>query len=144
MSMGTYENNSGYRMLMQGTPLQPVIALTDSPLGNLAFDWVLMHALSDPVYEWSLEQIITWGMMYWIPGPYAAMRHYREMALHGVFAGTDLWNAYPYVEVPVGLSEWPGDFWYRLVSPIFFQFFLVLRKRKCTCNTWFHFPNLSN
>lgn len=114
----TYGNNSGYRLLMGETPLQLVDAMTDSPLGNLAFEWTTMKQLSDPTYEWTLDQIITWSMMYWIPGPYSSMRHYREMALKGVFAGTGLGNVYPYIEVPVGLSEWPGDFWYRLVSRI--------------------------
>lgn len=117
----TYGNNSGYRLLMGETPLQVVDGMTDSPMGNLAFEWTTMKQLSDPAYEWTLEEIITWTMMYWIPGPYASMRHYREMALEGVFAGTGLGNVYPYVEVPVGLSEWPGDFWYRLVSEIYFS-----------------------
>lgn len=117
----TYGNNSGYRLLMGETPLQVVDGMTESPMGNLAFEWTTMKHLSDPAYEWTLDEIITWSMMYWIPGPYASMRHYREMALEGVFAGTGLGNVYPYVEMPVGLSEWPGDFWYRLVSGICFH-----------------------
>ena len=116
-----YGENSGYRLLMSETPLQVVIGMTDSPLGNLAFVWTTMKSLSDPNYIWTLEEIITWSMMYWIPGPYASMRHYREMAIHGVFAGTTLGNVYPFVPVPVGVTEWPGDFWYDLVSAVFFS-----------------------
>ncbi|KAL9640024.1 MAG: hypothetical protein Q9164_000559 [Protoblastenia rupestris] len=108
------EQNSGYRLLMSGTPLQAVIGMTDSPLGNLAFEWTMMKWLSAQDWTWTLEEIITWSMMYWIPGPYASMRHYREMALRGVHAGTTLGNVYPFIDVPVGLSEWPGDFWYKL------------------------------
>lgn len=96
--------------------LQVAIAMTDSPLGNLAFEWTMMKWLSAKGWTWTLETIITWSMMYWIPRPYASMRHYREMALHGVHAGTSLGNVYPFIDVPVGISEWPGDFWYRLVS----------------------------
>lgn len=117
----TYGNNSGYRLLMGETPLQVVDAMTDSPTGNLAFEWTMMKQLSDPTYDWTLDEIITWSMMYWIPGPYASMRHYREMALKGVHAGTGLGNVYPYIEVPVGLSEWPGDIWYPLLSGICFS-----------------------
>ncbi|KAL9045820.1 MAG: hypothetical protein Q9214_001208, partial [Letrouitia sp. 1 TL-2023] len=108
------DNNSGYRLLMSESPLQAVIGMTDSPLGNLAFEWTTMKGLSAKGWIWKLEDIITWSMMYWIPGPYASMRHYREMALHGVFAGTALGNVYPFINVPIGISEWPGDFWYRL------------------------------
>ncbi|KAI4210588.1 MAG: hypothetical protein LQ351_006566 [Letrouitia transgressa] len=107
-------NNSGYRLLMSEFPLQAVISMTDSPLGNLAFEWTMMKWLSTKDWIWTLEDIITWSMMYWIPGPYASMRHYREMALHGVHAGVTLGNVYPYINVPIGISEWPGDFWYRL------------------------------
>ncbi len=106
---------------MGETPLQVVDAMTDSPLGNLAFEWTMMKQLSDPTYDWTLDEIITWSMMYWIPGPYASMRHYREMALKGVHAGTGLGNVYPYIEVPVGLTEWPGDIWYPLVSGVCFS-----------------------
>lgn len=115
-SVTNYGENSGYRMLLSETPLQVVIGMTDSPLGNLAFVWTTMKWLSHPKWIWKMEDIITWSMMYWIPGPYASMRHYREMAVHGVFAGTTLGNEYPFIKVPVGLSEWAGDFWYRLVS----------------------------
>lgn len=107
---------SGYRMLMALHPLQAVIAMTDSPIGNMAFGWDMMYYLSDPTYPWTLEEIITWGMMYWIPGPYAAWRHYREMSLHGVLAGPTLGNNYPFINQNIGITEFPGDFWYRLVS----------------------------
>jgi pimeloyl-ACP methyl ester carboxylesterase len=108
------EHGSGYRIEMGTTPLQVVVATTDSPMGNLMFNYQIMW-LNAAGYTWPLKTIVLWSMMYWLPGPYAAERHYREMANAGIFSGYTLGNKYPYVEVPVAISEYPGDLWFGTV-----------------------------
>ena len=68
---------SGYRLEQETQPLQVAIALTDSPLGNAMWIYNLMFHLVDK-YRWTSEEIITWSMMYYIQGPYGAMRLYKE------------------------------------------------------------------
>ena len=68
---------SGYRLEQETQPLQLAIALTDSPVGNAMWIYNLMYHLADK-YSWTPEEIITWSMMYYIQGPYGAMRIYKE------------------------------------------------------------------
>jgi len=68
---------SGYRLEQETQPLQVAIALTDSPLGNAMWNYNIMFHLADK-YRWTPEEIITWSMMYYIQGPYGAMRIYKE------------------------------------------------------------------
>jgi len=68
---------SGYRLEHETQPLQLAIALTDSPLGNAMWNYNLMFHAVD-TYRWTPEEIITWSMMYYIQGPYGAMRLYKE------------------------------------------------------------------
>jgi len=70
----------GYFYEQQLHPLQVAISLTDSPVGNAMWIYDIMyHAVED--YLWTPKDIITWSMMYWIPGPYAGARIYRESLL---------------------------------------------------------------
>ncbi|MCJ1403037.1 hypothetical protein MMC11_006259 [Xylographa trunciseda] len=103
---------SGYRLEMETQPLQVAIAMTDSPLGNAMWNYNLMIHLVDQ-YAWTPEQIITWSMMYYIQGPYGAMRIYKETLEEGIgFSGFGLGTGSPYVHQPVAISEFPADFWY--------------------------------
>lgn len=64
--------------LEAAVPLQLGILLTDSPVGNLAWPYMGMRGFA-PGYEWALEDLITWAMMLYIPGPYGSVRIYREL-----------------------------------------------------------------
>lgn len=71
-------------------PLQLAILLGDSPVGNNAWPYLGMRLFS-PGYEWGVEELITWGMMLYIQGPYGSTRIYAEL------------------ESPVGVLEYYGD-----------------------------------
>ncbi|PVI04574.1 alpha/beta-hydrolase [Periconia macrospinosa] len=84
-------------------PLQMGILLGDSPVGNVVWPYFGMRNLV-PGYEWGLEELITWGMMLYIPGPYGSVRMYTEIAKEGT-----LDYAFPFVHVPVGVLQYYGD-----------------------------------
>ncbi|RYP92782.1 hypothetical protein DL770_001062 [Monosporascus sp. CRB-9-2] len=84
-------------------PLQMGILLGDSPVGNAIWPYFGMRGLT-PGYEWSIEELITWGMMLYIQGPYGSVRIYRELQREGT-----LDYAFPYVPVPVGVLQYFGD-----------------------------------
>ena len=68
---------SGYRLIHETKPLQVAIGMTDSPVGFAMWIYNLMINAVDH-YNWTPEEIITWSMMYYIQGPYAGMRFYKE------------------------------------------------------------------
>lgn len=68
---------SGYRLEQETQPLQLAIGMTDSPLGNAMWMYSLMVKGVD-TYAFSIEEIITWSMMYYIQGPYGGMHFYKE------------------------------------------------------------------
>lgn len=105
----TYDQyRSGYRFIMQTWPLQAMIAMMDSPLGNAMFNYNLMHGAVDN-YVWTPEEIITWSMMYYIPGPYGAARLYKECFEEGLFTATSDGKDFPFVTQPVAISQLPKD-----------------------------------
>jgi hypothetical protein len=59
-------------------PLQLAILLGDSPVGNSAWPYLGMRSFS-PGYEWGVEELITWGMMLYIQGPYGSARIHAEL-----------------------------------------------------------------
>jgi hypothetical protein len=88
----------------QTTPLQAAFAMTDSPLGFTMWIYQIL-GMNSPGYVWTLEEIITWSMMYLIQGPYGAMRFYKETNHDGAFVGGTGFGELPYVHVPVGLTN---------------------------------------
>ena len=76
--LNTFETKLwAYGQLHQTRPLKLAWGLTDSPLG-LAM-WIL-DAVIGVVFDeaiWTPERLITWTMMHWIPGPYAAFSLYK-------------------------------------------------------------------
>lgn len=68
---------SGYRLEQETQPLQLAIGMTDSPVGNAMWMYSLMVKGID-TYVFSIEEIITWSMMYYIQGPYGGMHFYKE------------------------------------------------------------------
>lgn len=110
-------NESGYRFIHQTAPLELAYALTDSPVGNAMWiDQLLQLAVTTPNF-WSTEDIITWTMMYQIPGPYAGSRFYRLAQKDGFFENILDWGSPASarnIKPPIAISEFPADIWYRL------------------------------
>lgn len=111
-------SGAGYLILQGTSPLQIGYALTDSPLGFAMYIYQLM-TLIQPDYFWTPQEIITWAMMYWIQGPYAGLRLYKEMARERIFnlssTNAGLLGAYPFIKnTPIGITQRPADLGYRL------------------------------
>jgi pimeloyl-ACP methyl ester carboxylesterase len=64
--------------IQETVPLQVAILLGDSPVGNIAWTYLGMRSFS-PGYFWEIEELITWGMMLYIQGPYGSVRIYAEL-----------------------------------------------------------------
>lgn len=82
--LGDYEafthEGFGYAQIQQTRPLRLAAGLTDSPIGLAMWIYDSMYgSVPNPGY-WSAQDVITWTMMYWIQGPYASFRFYKEGA----------------------------------------------------------------
>ena len=73
-----FENvNGGYEAIQKTYPLQLGYAMTDSPVGFTMWIYNLIQ-LSTGGYYFTPSELITWAMMYYIQGPYAGLRFYKE------------------------------------------------------------------
>ena len=104
-----------YGQIQQTRPLKLAYAMTDSPLGLAMWIYDALVSAAWDASVWTPETVITWTMMHYIQGPYAAFRWYKEEATDGAFNTTKFADL-PYVDVPMAISEFPGDLWYRTVS----------------------------
>ncbi|KAH7308303.1 Alpha/Beta hydrolase protein [Rhexocercosporidium sp. MPI-PUGE-AT-0058] len=103
--LGNFETNyAGYRNIQQTRPLQLAVAMTDSPVGFVAWIYDFMYNHVDG-YAWTPEEVVTWAMMYWIQGPYGGFSMYKEIAK----VGTWLNEGFDYVPVPLGVSSFAKD-----------------------------------
>lgn len=70
---------SGYRTLQSTKPQTIGYALTDSPVGLLAWIHEKLHDWTDS-YPWTDDEILTWISIYWFStaGPAASLRIYYE------------------------------------------------------------------
>jgi pimeloyl-ACP methyl ester carboxylesterase len=126
-----FKGLGGYFYEQQLHPLQIAHLLTDSPVGNAMWIYDLMyHAVEN--FWWTPKEIITWSMMYWIQGPYAGARIYRESLLvsllhelqkemtdfsqEGSTVVGGFATNFPYINQPIAISEFPADIQYRVVS----------------------------
>jgi hypothetical protein len=81
------QNAWSYGQIQQQRPLKLAHGLTDSPVGLAAWIYdAVVGVVVDPRI-WTPERIITWTMMHWIPGPYAAFSLYRNGAKVSTFPG---------------------------------------------------------
>lgn len=81
------EEGSGYRLLQSTKPQTLGYALTDSPVGLLAWMLEKLHDWTDE-YPWTDDEILTWVSIYYFStaGPAASLRIYYE-AIHTQDAG---------------------------------------------------------
>jgi len=89
--------HAGYSMVHSTYPLSLAYALTDSPLGFLAWMWQLAATVNDRPYEPS--ELITHALMLWIPGVYGNIRSYKELFTQG---------PPPKTEVPTSIYQFGG------------------------------------
>ena len=75
--------NSGYMSLQNTRPLMPSFALSDSPVGFLAWMLQLLVILSDG-YEYTKEEVVTRALTLYIPGIYGSIRNYKETFFVGL------------------------------------------------------------
>ncbi|KAH8829942.1 Alpha/Beta hydrolase protein [Flagelloscypha sp. PMI_526] len=87
-------------------PLQVGFLLGDSPVGNIAWSYFGMKGLT-PGYDWTIEELVNWGMMLYIQGPYNSVRMYTELTKEGT-----LDFAFDYINNPVGVLEYFPDAMY--------------------------------
>ncbi|EGR48633.1 uncharacterized protein TRIREDRAFT_121877 [Trichoderma reesei QM6a] len=103
-----------YGHLHQTRPLRLAHAMTDSPVGLAMWIYdVLVSCVEEENVGriWTPETVITWTMMHWIPGPYAAFSLYKHGAADGAISVRGI-EALPYVKQPVAVSQFPHDIWY--------------------------------
>ncbi|KAL7267561.1 hypothetical protein RUND412_009847 [Rhizina undulata] len=115
------EDGLGYRRMHETKPLTLAYGLTDSPVGLLAWMRDKMEAWTDN-YPWTNDEVITWFMLSWTPGPYSGIRLHKEAFLNNE------WNEVmtKYSSVPLGHSYFPkeavnmpGD-WGNMIQPLKF------------------------
>ncbi|KAG8986915.1 hypothetical protein FRB90_003700, partial [Tulasnella sp. 427] len=102
------EEGVGYSIIQRQAPQTLGFAMTDSPAGLLAWIREKYEAWTDK-YDWSKDEILTWTMLYWIPGPTSSFRYYKEnfntekgtKELHKLIKS---WS-----NVPLGVSTFPKE-----------------------------------
>ncbi|KAH0490424.1 hypothetical protein TgHK011_001892 [Trichoderma gracile] len=103
-----------YGHLQQTRPLRLAHAMTDSPVGLAMWIYdVLVTCVEEENVAriWTPETVITWTMMHWIPGPYAAFSLYKHGAADGAISVRGI-EGVPYVKQPVAISQFPHDLGY--------------------------------
>ena len=122
------EEGSGYRTLQATKPQTLGYALTDSPVGLLA--WILekLHDWTDD-YPWTDDEILTWVSIYWYStaGPAASLRIYYE-SIHSPNGGISRDRTQEWIStVKLGLLHAPRELtvvpltWGRTLGPVVFE-----------------------
>ena len=70
----------GYGQIQQTRPMKLAIGMTDSPVGLAMWIYDAVVGVVVDKEIWTPERLITWTMMHWIPGPYAAFSLYKHGA----------------------------------------------------------------
>ncbi|KAK7934607.1 hypothetical protein PG985_000102 [Apiospora marii] len=102
-----------YGQIQQTKPLKLAAGLTDSPVGLAMWIYDACAAVcADPEALFAPERLITWTMMHWIPGPYAAFSLYKNGRKDGVISTKGV-HAMPFATQPIAISQFPLDLGYR-------------------------------
>ncbi|KAJ4424711.1 hypothetical protein N0V82_000639 [Gnomoniopsis sp. IMI 355080] len=102
------ESESAYGQVQSTKPRTLGLALHDSPVGMLAWmaDKLLLWA---DAYPWTKDEIITWTLLHYLPGPATAFAMYRENL--SVFASGQTAPGVKerYVSTPTGVSAFANE-----------------------------------
>ena len=120
------KEGSGYRNEQETKPQTLGYALTDSPIGLLAWIYEKLHDWTD-AYAWTDDEILTWVCIYLFStsGPAASLRIYYEAAHDTQFGRvrTELWIPH----VKLGLAHFPREIsvvpktWGRTMGPVVWE-----------------------
>lgn len=119
---------SGYRVIQCTKPQTPGYAITDSPVGLLAWIYEKLHDWTDN-YPWSDDEILDWVSIYWFStaGPAASFRIYYE-ATHAKSTGISRDRTQQFIPtVRLGLSFAPKELtvlpktWCRTLGPVVYE-----------------------
>ena len=94
-------NDEGYIAIQTTKPLSLAYALTDSPLGFLAWTWEYRYHAGG-AYDFSVDDLITQMMLLYIQGTYGNLHAYKTWWAEGALNDT----LYPSSDIPVGLTHW--------------------------------------
>lgn len=100
-----HKTETAYQEIQSTKPLSLAFGLTDSPVGSLAWIREKLHGWSDD-YAWTEDEVLTWWMMIWLPGPFAGMRLYKQSGRYSAEAkeiGTSSST------VPLGISVYQNS-----------------------------------
>ena len=122
------KEGSGYRFEQSTKPQTLGYALSDSPVGLLAWIYEKLHDWTDD-YPWTADEILTWVSVYLfsVAGPAASLRIYYEVAHDKEYTRERTELYIPYVKL--GLSHFPKELgviprtWGRTQGPVVFQAF---------------------
>ena len=95
----------GYAALQATKPRNLGYALHDSPVGMLAWMADKLFLWTDD-YPWTNDEIITWTLMHWFPGPTTALNMYFENPPDKVMEGVSRDGL---LGVPAGVSAFPKE-----------------------------------
>jgi len=116
---------SGYRAQQATKPQTLNYAITDSPVGLLAWIYEKLHEWTDD-YKWTDDEILTWVSIYWFStaGVAAAQRIYYE----AVRSGFDRALTEQYIpHVKLGIAYFPKELvvlpktWNRTLGPVVYE-----------------------
>jgi len=116
----------GYLRLQTTKPQTPGYALTDSPVGLLAWIYEKLVAWTDG-YPWDDDEVLTWISIYWFSRatPAASLRIYYEVASEGALLPSVHDAVLP--TIPLGFSFFPGELvnlprsWLRRTGNVVFE-----------------------
>lgn len=122
------QSGTGYAWQQSTKPQTIGYALSDSPVGLLAWIYEKLHEWTDN-YPWTEDEILTWVSIYWFStaGPAASCRIYYEVAKDPSFSHKRLMQYVP--QVKLGLARFPREIfvapktWGRTLGPVVHESF---------------------
>lgn len=112
---------NGYYKIQSTRPYTLAYAMHDSPVGLLAWLRDKLHVWTDS-YPWTKDEVWTWFMLYWHPGPLGGFRYYKEFTVQEEHKSVWMKSS----RVPLGLSYFPKEIatlpvsWLNLRQPVKF------------------------
>ncbi|KAK7053623.1 alpha beta-hydrolase [Favolaschia claudopus] len=124
---GLMKKGMGYRHQQSTKPQTLAYAMTDSPVGLLAWIYEKLVAWTDR-YNWTDIEVLTWISIFYFSreGPVGSFRIYYE-AMGNETMAMQAFREAPAPEIPLGLSHFPGDLvvvpksWSRMMGNVVFD-----------------------
>jgi hypothetical protein len=100
------QTNNGYDILQSTKPRTLGFAMHDSPVGMLAWMADKLFLWSDD-YPWTRDEIITWTLLHYFPGPTTGLYMYFENNPPELMVRDSF--SFRYMETPMGFSAFPKE-----------------------------------